>query len=312
MKPEILALAPMIQPCMTALEHNFIVHRLWEAQDRASFLATVGSNIRAIVTNGALGANSSLIAALPKLEIIATYGVGVDAIDLALAKRRGIAVTNTPDVLTDDVADMALALLLATARRIVFGDNFVRTGQWSRGEMPLTRRVNGKAAGILGLGRIGTAVAKRLEGLNMRISYNSRKKSDVPFQFHENLAEMASEVDFLIVTAAGGEGTRKIVNREVLEALGPNGILVNVSRGTVVDEEALVLALKEGKLGGAGLDVFASEPNVPEELKSMPNVVLQPHQGSGTIEGRTAMGDLVVGNLVAHFSGKPLITQLKY
>jgi hydroxypyruvate reductase len=312
MKPEILLLAPMMQPSMIALEREFVVHRFWQAPDPDLLLAAAGSNIRALATNGALGAKTSLIAALPKLEIIASNGVGVDAIDLSLAKNRGIPVTTTPDILTDDVADMALALLLATARRIVCGDNYVRTGQWSRGEMPLTKRVNGKAAGILGLGRVGKAVAKRLEALNIKVAYSFRKQTNVPYRFHEDLAGMASEVDFLIVTAAGGEATSKIVNRTVLEALGPDGILINVSRGSIVDEKALVLALKEGKLGGAGLDVFASEPNVPEELKSMQNVVLQPHHASGTAECRAAMGDLVVRNLVAHFAGKPLITQFKH
>ena len=311
-KPEILMVGPMMPQLMAALERDYIVHRLWEAPERDALLEKIGSNVKAIATNGALGASGSLINALPNLEIIALYGVGVDAIDLSLAKKRGIPVTTTPDVLTEDVADMALALLLATARRIVVGDQYVRTGQWARGEMALTRRVNGKRVGILGLGRVGKALAKRLEALNMKISYTNRKELDVPYASYRDLAKMAGDVDFLVVTAAGGDATRKIVNRPVLEALGPNGILINVSRGSIVDEEALIDALKEGKLGGAGLDVFASEPNVPEELKSMPNVVLQPHHASGTIETRSAMGDLVARNLEAHFAGKPLLTPFNY
>jgi hydroxypyruvate reductase len=312
MKPEILMVGPMMPQLMATLECDYIVHRLWEAPERDALLEKIGSNVKAIATNGALGASGSLINALPNLEIIALYGVGVDAIDLSLAKKRGIPVTTTPDVLTEDVADMALALLLATARRIVVGDQYVRTGQWARGEMALTRRVNGKRVGILGLGRVGKALAKRLEALNMKISYTNRKELDVPYAYYRDLVKMAGDVDFLVVTAAGGDATRKIVNRPVLEALGPNGILINVSRGSIVDEKALIHALKEGNLGGAGLDVFASEPNVPEELKSMPNVVLQPHHASGTVETRSAMGDLVAPNLEAHFAGKPLLTPFNY
>lgn len=312
MKPEILMVGPMMPQLMAALERDYIVHRLWEAPERDAFLEQIGSKVKAIATNGALGASGSLINALPNLEIIALYGVGVDAIDLSLAKKRGIPVTTTPDVLTEDVADMALALLLATARRIVVGDQYIRTGQWARGEMALTRRVNGKRVGILGLGRVGKALAKRLEALNMKISYTNRKELDVPYAYYRDLVKMAGDVDFLVVTAAGGDATRKIVSRPVLEALGPNGILINVSRGSIVDEKALIHAIKEGNLGGAGLDVFASEPNVPDELKSMPNVVLQPHHASGTIETRSAMGDLVARNLEAHFAGKPLLTPFNY
>jgi hydroxypyruvate reductase len=312
MKPEILIIGPMMPQVMIALERDYISHRLWEASDRDAFLAKIGPKVKAIATNGGLGASGALINALPNLEIIAVYGVGVDAIDLTLAKKRGILVATTQGVLTEDVADMALALLLATARQIVVGDQYVRAGQWPRIAMPLTRRVNGKRVGILGLGHIGKAVAKRLEALNMKISYSGRNELDLPYAYYAEPAKMAGAVDFFVVTAAGGNATRKIVNRPLLEALGPNGILINVSRGSVVDEEALIRALREGKLGGAGLDVFESEPHVPEELKSMPNVVLQPHHASGTIETRAAMGDLVVGNLEAHFAEKPLLTPFNY
>lgn len=313
MKPEILMVAPMMSQFTVALERDYVVHRLWETTDRDSLLEKVSPNVRAVATNGAKGASGALIDALPNLEIIVSYGVGVDAIDLSLAKKRGIPITTTPDVLTEDVADMALALLLATARRIVLGDQYVRTGQWAAtGEMGLTHRVHGKPIGILGLGRVGKALAKRLEALNMKISFANRNKLEVPYVRYTDLVKMAGDVDFLVITAAGGDTTRKIVGRPVLEALGPNGILINVSRGSIVDEEALVRALKEGKLGGAGLDVFATEPNVPEELRSMPNVVLQPHHASGTIETRLAMGDLVIRNLEAHFAGKPLLTPLNY
>jgi hydroxypyruvate reductase len=312
LKPEILMVVPLMPPCVTALEEQFFVHRLWEVRDPDALLKEIGSRVRAIVTNGSAGASSALIRALPKLEVIVSNGVGTDAIDLTLAKQQGVPVSTTPDVLTDDVADMALGLLLATCRRILSGDQYVRSGQWSKGEMALTQRASGKALGILGLGRVGRALAHRATAMDMKIAYTQRRPVDVPYLFYPQLLEMANDVDFLAITAAGGEGTRKLVNRPVLEALGPNGILINVARGSIVDEEALVAVLREGKLGSAGLDVFANEPNVPEELKAMPNVVLQPHHASGTIETRLAMGNLVVENLKAHFAGKPLITPLNY
>jgi lactate dehydrogenase-like 2-hydroxyacid dehydrogenase len=312
-KPELLIVAPLISQCMVALDQRFILHRLWEAPDPRALLESIAPNVKGIVTNGALGAGRELINSLPNLEIIAVSGVGVDAIDLRLAKERGISVTSTPDVLTEDVADMALALLLAASRQIVPGDQYVRSGRWAAaGGMPLTHRVNGKRAGILGLGRIGKALAKRLEALNMKISYHNRKKQDLPYTYYPELQAMAGEVDFLVAAAAGGEGTRELVSRKVLEALGPGGIFVNVSRGSVVDEKALVELLREGKLRGAGLDVFESEPNVREELKSLPNVVLQPHHSSGTIETRSAMGALAIRNLEAHFARKPLPTPYEY
>jgi lactate dehydrogenase-like 2-hydroxyacid dehydrogenase len=312
MKHEILMVAPVLPACLAALGHQYAVHRLWEAPEPNAFLKKIGSNVRAIVTNGALGADGSLINALPNLEVIVSYGVGVDAIDLPLAKKRGIPVTTTPDVLTEDVADMALALLLVTSRRIVAGDQYVRSGQWGGGEMALTRRVSGKAIGIFGLGRVGRALARRAEAMDMKISYTSRQDLGLRYVFYPALAKLAADVDFLVITAAGGDSTRKVVNRPVLEALGPEGILINVARGSIVDEEALVRTLKEGKLGGAGLDVFANEPNVSEELRAMPNVALQPHHASGTIETRSAMGDLVIRNLEAHFAGKPLLTPFTY
>lgn len=312
MKPEILLVAPLMPQCMAALDEQFIVHRLWEARESDAFLREIGSRVRAIVTNGAAGAGHALIRSVPKLEVIVSYGVGTDAIDLATAKQLGVPVTTTPDVLTDDVADMALALLLATSRRLLLGDQYVRSDQWAKGEIALTRRASGKALGILGLGRVGQALARRLTAMNMKICYTQRHQVDVPYLFYPELLEMAADVDFLAITAAGGEGTRKLVDRRVLEALGPDGILINVARGSIVDEEALVALLQEGKLGGAGLDVFAREPNVPDELKAMPNVVLQPHHSSGTIETRSAMGNLVMENLIAHFAGQPLLTPLKY
>ncbi len=314
MKPEILMIAPMMPSVMQACEQAYTVHRLWEAPDRGAFLERVAESVRGIATNGSVGASGELIDALPKLELIACYGVGVDAIDLARAKARGVPVTTTPDVLTADVADMAVALILATTRRIVRGDRYVRSLEWpAKGEMPLTRRVTGKRVGIVGLGRVGKALAKRLTAFDMIVSYTDVKSQpDQPYTFNPDLIALASDNDFLVVTAAGGPASRKMVNQVVLEALGPHGTLINVSRGSILDEDALVWALQDGKLGAAGLDVFANEPHVPQALFSMDNVVLMPHHSSGTVESRTAMGELVIGNLEAHFTGKPLLTPFLY
>lgn len=312
MKPDVLLTRPATPAVLSALERSFRVHRLWETQDQAAFLEVVGPSIWGIATDGSAGASAALMAALPNLEIIAANAVGLDAVDLAHAKSRGIVVTNTPDVLTEDVADMALALLLAAAREIVPGHDHVRSGAWERdGNRPLARRVNGKRAGIVGLGRIGRAVARRLEAMNVRVAYHNRRPIESPYIYHGDAASLARDVDFLIVTAAGGDGSRGLVDREVIEALGPDGILVNVARGSVVDEAALAEALRDGRLGAAGLDVFADEPRVPESLRSLPNVVLQPHMGSATVETRAAMGELVVRNLEAHFAGKLLPTPVR-
>ena len=310
MKSEILMIAPMMLRVMTTLEDAYMVHRLWEATDRDAFVTRVAANIRGVATNGSVGIAGDLIDALPKLEIIVCYGVGVDAIDLSHAKARGIPVTTTPDVLTVDVADMAVGLMIASSRHLVRGDQYVRTQAWAqKGEMPLTSRMTGKKAGIVGLGRVGKALAKRLTAFDMQISYTDvAAQSDQPFTFIADLTELARSSDFLIVTAAGGAASRKMVNQTVLEALGEKGILINVSRGSIVDEDALIATLEAGKLGGAGLDVFFNEPHVPEALLKLENVVLMPHHSSGTVESRNAMGDLVIANLEAHFQGKPLLT----
>ena len=314
MKPEILMIAPMMPSVMQSCERDYTVHRLWEAPDRKAFLERVAKGVRGIATNGSVGASGELIDALPNLELIACYGVGVDAIDLARARARGVPVTTTPDVLTADVADMAVALILATARRLVLGDRYVRSLEWAqKGEMPLTRRVTGKRVGIVGLGRVGKALAKRLMAFEMAVSYTDvRAQTDQPYTFVPDLMALAADNDFLVVTAAGGPASRKMVDQPVLEALGPDGTLINVSRGSIVDEDALVRALQDEKLGSAGLDVFADEPHVPKALFGMDNVVLMPHHSSGTIESRSAMGELVVGNLSAHFAGQPLLTPFVY
>ena len=314
MKPPILMIAPMMPSVMRALEAEYTVHRLWQASDRQAFVSQVAAGVRAIATNGSVGAGTELIDALPNLELIACYGVGVDAIDLVSAKARGIPVTTTPDVLTADVADMAVALMLATSRRLVRGDRYVRDLEWpAKGEMPLTRRVTGRRAGIVGLGRVGKALAKRLSAFEMQISYTDiAAQPEQPFSFVSSLHVLATQSDFLIVTAAGGPVSRKMVDAKILAALGSDGILINVSRGSIVDEDDLVAALEAGTLGGAGLDVFQNEPHVPNALFKFENVVLMPHHSSGTIESRSAMGELVVQNINAHFAGQPLPTPFPY
>ena len=251
----------------------------------------------------------ALVEALPALEIIAINGVGTDAVDLDHARARGVRVTSTPGVLTDDVADLALALILATLRRVCVGDRLVRAGAWGRTALPLATKFTGKRLGIVGLGRIGRAVAKRASGFDVTIAYTDRQAvADAPYPFQPSLVALARESDILVVAAAGGPTSRHLVGREVLDALGPDGILVNVARGSIVDEAALVDALREGRLGGAGLDVFEDEPRVPEALWTMDQVVLQPHQASATHETREAMARLVLDNLAAQFAGRPLLT----
>jgi hydroxypyruvate reductase len=305
---EILATVPLAPGVMQTLNDTYVVHRLWEAPGGAALLAEHGSRIRGIATNGSVGAEAALLDQLPALEIISCFGVGVDAIDLAGAARRGIAVTTTPGVLVEDVADQALALLLAISRNLVAADRHVREGKWAFSELALTRRVSGKKAGILGLGGIGKALASRLAAMRIVVSYCNRSAADVPYRFVPDLESLASESDFLIITASGGASTRALVDARILDALGPEGFLVNVARGSIVDEPALIAALQNRQIAGAGLDVFWDEPHPSPAFSDLDNVVLAPHAASGTEETRAAMGQLVIDNLAAHFAGKPLLT----
>jgi hydroxypyruvate reductase len=308
MKTDIVLVVPIYPSAVEQLDQTYALHRLWQAKDRGAFLAGIQDRVRAIAT-GPGRVDKELMDALPKTEIIATQSVGLDHIDLATAKQRGIAVTNTPDVLTDDVADIAMALVLAVARRLVVGDRHVRSGAWLKGNLPLATKVGAATIGILGLGRIGQAIAKRAEAFGMTIVYHGpRAKPGTPYRYYPTLAAMAKEVDYLIVSCPGGPGTRNLVNAEVLAALGAKGVVVNISRGSVIDEPVMVKMLQDGTLGGAGLDVFLDEPRVPEALFALDNVVLQPHVGSATHATRGAMGQLVVDNLAAHFAGKKLLT----
>jgi lactate dehydrogenase-like 2-hydroxyacid dehydrogenase len=309
MKPEILLIEPMMPQVEARLDAAYQVHRLFAEPDKAALLARVGAGVRAIVTGGGSGASNDLVDGLPALEIIAINGIGTDAVDLEHARARGIRVTTTPDVLTDDVADTAIGLLLAVVRRICVNDRFVREGRWLTGGAKLGRTASGGRLGILGLGRVGRAIARRAEGFSMTIAYSDLAEvKAVAYPFHAALVDLAAAVDFLVVSAAGGAGSRGIVNAAVVDALGPQGVLVNVARGSVVDQPALVSALQQGRLGGAGLDVFAHEPTVPPELWTMENVVLSPHQASATVQTRLAMADLVLRNVEAKLAGGEPIT----
>ena len=310
-KQDVVIVTPIYAPTIEELNRRFTMHRLWEAKDRAAFYAPLAGRVRAIVSSGHAGADAAMMDALPKTEIIACFGVGYDAIDVAAAKTRKIAITNTPDVLTDDVADLALGLLIDVARRISRGDRFVRAGGWLKGGLEFGAALKSKKVGIVGLGRIGRATAKRAASFGMEILYHGRsRQADVPYAYYPDLLGLARDCDFLVLTLPGGPETKGLVTADVLAALGPQGTLINVARGSIVDETALVAALQSGALGAAALDVFADEPRVPAELMALDNVVLQPHVGSATHGTRGAMGQLVIDNLLAHFAGKPLLTRV--
>jgi len=308
-KPDILMMGAYPAWDMDVLDAHYVVHKLWEAADPDGMIEANRGTIRAIATRGELGASADLMKRLPKLEIVSCYGVGTDAIDLGYAKANGIKVTNTPDVLTADVADMAVGLLLSVARKIPQADRFVREGNWGNGNMPLVTRVSGKKVGVVGMGRVGAAVSRRLAAFDCEIAYfDVSRRSDLPYMFVPDLVDLARRTEFLVVTLAGGDTTKNIIDAAVLDALGSDGILINVSRGSTIDETALLRALEARMIKGAGLDVFWNEPNIDERFKALDNTVLQPHHASGTTETRRAMGRLVCDNLAAHFAGTALIT----
>jgi lactate dehydrogenase-like 2-hydroxyacid dehydrogenase len=309
-KPEILEIVEVHPGTTAELEEAYVVHKLWLADDADAFVARVGPGVRGIATNGIAGTKGVALGGLTKLEIVAVFGVGVDAVDLATAKSKGVHVTNTPDVLTEGVAELGMALLLDVARCLTRNDRYVRQGRWPKeGDPPLSFSLTGRRLGILGLGRIGQRVADLASAFGMQIAYCGRsRKSGVDYPYYDDPVKLAAEVDCLMVSCLGGPTTAGLVSREVIEALGPKGWLINIARGSVVDEDALVGALVDGRLGAAGLDVFAKEPQVPEAQLGLDNVVLQPHQGSASEETRGAMGRLMLDNLAAHFTGRPLLT----
>jgi lactate dehydrogenase-like 2-hydroxyacid dehydrogenase len=310
-KIEILQTGPYSERDEKMLQEQFHIHRFFEIEDKKAFLAEQGPSIKAIATRGDLGADKDLIQSLPNLELISIYGVGFDAVDLVAAKENNVLVSNTPDVLTKDVADIAIAMMLALGRGVVGGQAWAQSGDWAKkGMYPLTRRVHGKRAGILGLGRIGYEIGRRLTGFDMDICYSARGPHDLneDWNFIADPVELAKNCDFLFVALAASAETKHIVNKDVMDALGPEGMVINISRAANIDEIALLDALEAGTLGSAALDVFEGEPDINPRFLSLNNVLLQPHHGSGTVETREAMGDLLFENLVAHFSGKPLPT----
>ncbi|MBC2667645.1 2-hydroxyacid dehydrogenase [Novosphingobium piscinae] len=301
--PAVLQPAP-IHPAVTALLAPHVpLHRLWEQDDPAAWLREHGAAIRGLAVSTLAGpVGADLFDRLPALEIVANFGVGYDNVDVAAARARGLVVTNTPGVLDEEVADLAVALLLATVRQLPQAERFLRAGGWRQGPFPLSPTLRGRRIGLLGLGAIGKAIARRLEGFGVDIAYHGRTRQEgVGYPWYPSAQALAAACDTLIAILPGGAATRHIVDAAVLAALGPEGVFINVARGSVVDEAALIAALQDGTILAAGLDVFAEEPAVPEALLALPNAVLLPHVGSASVQTRTAMGELVARNLLAWF-----------
>ncbi|EOI3552915.1 2-hydroxyacid dehydrogenase [Cronobacter turicensis] len=307
MKPIVLKHAYLPDALTVELRERYDLREFSQMSD--ADVEAIAGDITALVTNGEAVVTRAFIAQLPALSLIAVFGVGYDGVDVAAARERGIAVTHTPGVLTDDVADLAIGLMLATSRRIVAAQKFIEQGGWQQGGFTWTRKVSGARLGIFGMGRIGQAIARRAQAFDMAISYTGRQPhSALPYRFVPDLQQLAQESDFLMLCAPGGDATRGVVNAAVLEALGPQGILINIARGSVVDEAALIAALERGAIAGAGLDVFTDEPNVPAALQQRDNVVITPHMASATWETRREMSRLVLENVNAWCAGEPLIT----
>lgn len=307
----VLQVGPLKPSLAQTLADDYAAWALPEAAaDREAFLAEHGADVTAVVTSGRTGVDAALMAALPNLGAVVNFGVGYDTTDVDAAAARGVGVSNTPDVLTDCVADTAVGLMIDTLRQFSASDRYVRAGRWPvDGNYPLTRQVSNTRVGIIGLGRIGKAIALRLSAFGCSISYHNRHRlPDSPYTYASSPAELAKGVDVLIVAAAGGDGTRGLVDRQVLDALGSEGYLINIARGSVVDQDALVAALVNGRLAGAGLDVFADEPQVPAELLGLDNVVLLPHVASGTVQTRAAMEALTLRNLDSFLATGELVT----
>ena len=304
-------MAPIYAPTLDVLEREYMVHKSLDAENRDAVLLVIASRVRAAVTTGLVGFSAQLFEALPNLEVVACFGDGGDSIDLDAARRHGVVVSNTPQSIAEPVADLALGLLIAVMRRICECDRFTRAQKWLDGSPPLGTGIGGKRCGIVGLGKVGAAIATRVAALGMKVCYHGpREKRGVPYDYYADLEAMADGCDCLVVTCAETPDTRKLIDSRILAALGTGGYLVNVARGGIVDECALVAALRENKIAGAGLDVFADEPRVPRELLDMDNVVLVPHIGSYTREVREARSATLLANLRAHFAGKPLVTPM--
>lgn len=307
-KPDVLAVAKLHPFYLKALQSVYAVHERTHLTDPAAFVE-LAPRIVGIAASGESVVTSELLAQLPNARVLSVFGVGYDGIDVSAANALGIAVTHTPDVLTEDVADLALGLLLSVARRIPQADSYVRAGRWPEGPVELGQKVSGARLGLVGLGRIGQAIARRASAFGMKVAYTARNaKPDSGYDFYPTAAALAAQVDFLVVITPGGASTQHLINADVLAALGPKAYLINVARGSVVDETALVKALQTGQIAGAALDVFAHEPNVPAELLHLPNVVLTPHMASATVQTRQAMADLAFANMQAGIAGQKLLT----
>lgn len=310
MKKIILALGAMQSMEMDILEAEYQVIKLWKEKDPEATLQAHKLQVQVIVsTYNGMPVTKKIIEALPNLELIAQYGAGLNNIDIATARSRDIAVISTPDSPTRDTADTAVALILSTLRRVVEADMFVRVGKWNSGAFPASTSLAEKTVGICGFGRIGQAIAKRCSAFDMKVVYNSpREKTDQPYQYYKDLKDMAADVDVLVMACPGGDATHHIASAAIFNALGPKGYFINIARGSVVNTEDLLVALSNRAIAGAGLDVYETEPSVPQALISMDNVVLLPHIGGGTVEARSNMGQLVIANIKAHFNGDPLIS----
>jgi lactate dehydrogenase-like 2-hydroxyacid dehydrogenase len=308
MKPDVIVTAPLPPFLYEPLKATYACHDYAQATDKPGLLGAQGASIRGLVQGGGTVTPTELLDKLPALEIISVFGVGYDGVPVAYCKSRGLKVTNTPDVLTDDVADVALGLILMTGRGYVRLNRFVHAGDWEKRGPELTTKLGGRSVGILGLGRIGKAIAQRVSAMGMRVSYTGRNAQKVPYTFVPDLKSLAAAVDFLVVACPGGAATRHIVDAGVLAALGKKGTVINIARGSIIDEPALVEALRAGTIKGAGLDVFADEPHIPAAMLAMDNVVLLPHVGSATRETRQAMGDLCKANLDAWFGERRTLT----
>ncbi|MCP4382392.1 MAG: 2-hydroxyacid dehydrogenase [Hyphomicrobiales bacterium] len=307
-KHDVLVFFPPRPKAMAQLEAAYTLHRYFEAADKDALLADVGPSCEAIVIDGHTALTRAHLDHLPNVRIVVCSSAGFESIDVEALKERGIQLTNSSDALLDDVADVALMLTLAARRQLVAAHNYVRSGDWGqRGMYPLLSPISGKRAGIVGFGKIGQAIARRFEPLGLEIGYTARSRKDVPHAHYPDARSLAAWADILVAIVPGGEETRALISGEVIEALGPSGTLINVARGSVVDEPSLVEALSTGKLGSAGLDVYLNEPNPNPKLTSLPNVTLYPHHASGTVETRDAMAQTVVDNLAAHFENRPLL-----
>jgi len=314
MSVSLLQTGPLIAPLEAALRTRYAVCRLADQPEPLAFLAEHGERFEAIASSAAVGFSAGLLAHLPRLRVVSHYGVGLDKLPLPELHARGVAVATTTGVLEDCVADAAWALMLAVARRVPQADAYVRSGQWAQDGMnhfPLGRRVSGARLGVVGLGRIGQVIARRAAGFDMTVAYHSRRPvPGVPWRHEPDLLALARDSDFLVVITAGGADSRYLINTEVLDALGPRGFLINVARGSVVDEVALLRALHEGRIAGAGLDVFEHEPGASEAIRQAPRCVLMPHIASATEETRSAMAQLVLDNLETFFTHGTLLTPL--